>query len=210
MRSSPSSIQRRPTFHNHVRQSNVVAATTEPVSITITPQRRSNSSSNVDTNEIRRISAMCSIPPNIKTSALPPTSNILTAATTKIGTSMAGGTAAAISDPKAIPVMLDLAPGVKVHLRGADETQMAINNGFYIQCECLFCSATDASSSSRSSSNKPDEIYCILDCDYFLCPTCRSVYPNPISTNSNEPTTVLLNEHGSRYAGGLGLGFRLR
>jgi hypothetical protein len=88
-------------------------------------------------------------------------------------------------------VLVEIAPGVKLHLRGAAETRAAMANGFYVQCECFLCS-TDR-----------NVLYCILDCDYFLCPDCRSVYPNPIRTNS-----MLGTPSSTELPGGLGLGFR--
>jgi hypothetical protein len=125
----------------------------------------------------------------------------------------------------ASPVMLDLAPGVQIRLRGADETQVAIDTGFYIQCECMLCSVPDLTVMSTSTSNESttttanttmtettsssnnggDEIYCILDCDYFICPKCRSVNLNPMSIHANTPHSSSVRS----YPGGLGLGFRV-
>jgi hypothetical protein len=204
MRSSPSPVQRRHMFHGHATQPNTMV-TNESSSIVSTPQRSTNAF-NVDATETRTLASMCISPPNLASSSAPTTAEVAIDTTTAVttDTSMIVDSTV-VNGGKPVPVMLDLAPGVQIHLRGADETQMAINTGFYIQCECLFCSVADASSPSST----PDEMYCILDCDYFICPTCRSVHPNPISTNSNIPTTTLLNQHGTRYPGGLGLGFRL-
>jgi hypothetical protein len=90
-------------------------------------------------------------------------------------------------------VLLEIAPGVKLHLRGAEETHAAMTNGFFVQCECFLCATT----------GNEDALYCILDCDYFLCPECRSVYPNPIRTNSTRGLS------STQLPGGLGLGFRM-
>jgi hypothetical protein len=112
-------------------------------------------------------------------------------------------------------VMIDIAPGVRIRLRGADETESAISNGFYVHCDCMFCSISDFTSSTNRSTgttsalnlnlNQDDELYCILDCDYFICPSCLSINPNPISMNANTPELPSV----TTYQGGLGLGFRL-
>ena len=150
----------------------------------MTPQSNNNYY-DVDSST-RAVATMCLSPPNLSTSAIP---------VANIAPNAPLSTAA---------VMVELAPGVQIQLRGSEETQKAINTGFYIQCECMLCSVSDVSASNHSSGN---EIYCILDCDYFICPTCRSVQPNPISTNSNVPTDV--SNGDTRYPGGLGLGFRM-
>jgi len=83
--------------------------------------------------------------------------------------------------------MVEISPGVLLPLRGAEETRKAIQAGFYVQCECLACSAP--------------KLHCVLDCDCFLCPDCRSVTPNPLKCGDGG---------GDEYNnGGLGLGFRL-
>jgi hypothetical protein len=214
MRSSPSTIQRRHAFQPMV--------TDEPSSIIMTPQSGKSNFYDVGSADTRTIATMCISPSNLENSTpvnIPTTSNVDTSRTTveavtTLDTSRTQDMTARNNIVNTVPVMLDLAPGVKIHLRGAEETQRAINTGFYIQCECLVCSVAGASSSSSSSStsspNTPkNEMYCILDCDYFICPTCRSVHPNPISTNSNDPSTPSRNQHGPRYPGGLGLGFYL-
>ena len=138
---------------------------------------------------------MCLSPPNLTKTATPTDTQLSTA----VGTTTTNGRTDA--------VMLELAPGVQIHLRGAEETQRAIHTGFYIQCECMFCSVSDTSTSNNAGDPGNNEMYCILDCDYFICPKCRSIHPNPISTNANVPTAS--SNRGTCYPGGLGLGFRL-
>jgi hypothetical protein len=82
-------------------------------------------------------------------------------------------------------IMIEIAPGIEVALRGAEETQDAIDFGFYVTTPCCTCQA---------------DISCILDCDYFVCPDCRSISPNPLVPSSIHP----INEANS-----LGLGFHM-
>jgi hypothetical protein len=91
----------------------------------------------------------------------------------------------------ATKIMIEIAPGVEVALRGAEETQMAIDNGFYVECACVCC-----------STNINNSMYCILDCDYFLCPDCRSISPNPLAEADSSTNTA-------NSSGGLGMGFRM-
>lgn len=99
------------------------------------------------------------------------------------------------------PTMIEIAPGVSLPLRGAEETQHAIAAEFYVQCECWACPKTSQPSSSS--------LHCILDCDYFLCPDCRSVAPNPLKVEGGEDVTCQTTNTMSSSGGGLGLGFRL-
>ena len=207
MRSSASPVPRRHLFHN-MAPPPLNMEVNEPSATILTPRSYStnnNNTSSVNTTA-RTAAAMCISPPNMTRSVIPSAADVVTDITT-------AATSTAVSIVKAAPVMLDIAPGVQIHLRGADETQMAINTGFYIQCECMVCSVSSSSTTSPETGRGNDDMYCILDCDYFICPTCRSVHPNPISTNSNAPTTTTTslssNHHGARYPGGLGLGFRL-
>jgi len=79
--------------------------------------------------------------------------------------------------------MIEIAPGVMMALRGAEETEKAIDNGFYVQSMCSNCQS---------------DVFCILDCSCFICPDCKSMSPNPLSIEDTEHT------------GGLGLGFRMQ
>ena len=99
------------------------------------------------------------------------------------------------------PTMIEIAPGVSLPLRGAEETQRAIEAGFYVQCECWACPKT-------SNLEPPSSLHCILDCDYFLCPDCRSVAPNPLKVEGGD-NVACETASMSSCSGGLGLGFRL-
>lgn len=92
--------------------------------------------------------------------------------------------------------MVEIAPGVSLPLRGAEETKQAIAAGFYVQCECPACPPTN-------NSNNENNLHCILDCSYFLCPDCRSVAPNPLKADNDGDGSA------SEGQGGLGMGFRL-
>jgi len=92
--------------------------------------------------------------------------------------------------------MVEISPGVSLPLRGAEETELAIAAGFYVQCECLACSSTNNNNSAN--------LHCILDCSYFLCPDCRSVAPNPLQADGDGDGSA-----ANEGQGGLGLGFRL-
>lgn len=85
------------------------------------------------------------------------------------------------TEPSPQSIMVEIAPGVNVPLRGAAETERAIANSFYVQCECFAC--------------QKSPLYCILDAEYFLCPNCRSISPSPLQSSSGN--------------GGLGMGFEL-
>ncbi len=147
----------------------------------------SNKYYDIDTR-VRTVATMCTSPLNDTTdttSVVVPTTD--PTASTLVDTSMT-------TNDTTDAVMVDLTPGVKIQLRGAHETETAIRTGFYVQCDCLVCSV---------STTHGNDIYCILDCDYFICPTCRSVNPNPISTASP------VSNDDARYPGGLGIGFHL-
>jgi hypothetical protein len=85
------------------------------------------------------------------------------------------------------PVMIEIAPGIEVALRGAEETQVAIDIGFYVTTQCWTCQAN---------------VSCILDCNYFVCPDCHSVSPNPVFSSHS---TI----HSFDKATSLGLGFHM-
>jgi hypothetical protein len=101
--------------------------------------------------------------------------------------------------------MIEIAPGVEIRLRDAEETENAIAHGFYIQCECLYCTTVSSNTLTR-------DVYCILDCDYVLCPECRTIYPNPLTTSiggTNMNTPVNGSTATTSCTGGLGLGFHI-
>jgi len=77
---------------------------------------------------------------------------------------------------------IEVAPGQHLRLRGADETTQAIQDDFYIPCECSCCTKT---------------ILCIQDADYVLCPDCRVVSPIREQLDSGKSN------------GGVGLGFKV-
>jgi hypothetical protein len=58
--------------------------------------------------------------------------------------------------------VIEVAPGVKLRLRGSQETWAAISRDFYVPGLCWGCSET---------------IFVIQDAAYVLCPTCRTVSP---------------------------------
>jgi hypothetical protein len=74
---------------------------------------------------------------------------------------------------------IEISPGIRVRLRGADETLEAISNDFYLPAECICCEST---------------IFCIQNADYVLCPDCRVV--------------SRMEGLSSRGMGGVGLGFK--
>ena len=77
---------------------------------------------------------------------------------------------------------IEVAPGQHLRLRGADETTQAIQDDFYIPCECSCCTKT---------------ILCIQDADYVLCPDCRVVSP------------IREQLENDKSNGGVGLGFKV-
>jgi hypothetical protein len=58
--------------------------------------------------------------------------------------------------------MVEISPGVHEPLRGADETMRAVRQDFYVPTSCFGCS---------------NEIFCIADAKYVICPECRVVSP---------------------------------
>jgi hypothetical protein len=76
---------------------------------------------------------------------------------------------------------IEVAPGMSVRLRGADETWRAIQADQYQPCTCLECNAT---------------MFCIQDAWLVLCPTCRVASPVNVSATNNRD-------------GGVGLGFTM-
>jgi hypothetical protein len=60
--------------------------------------------------------------------------------------------------------MVEIEPGVHARLRGSKETARAMQLGIVAHVPCICCT---------------QEITCIRDTAYFLCPTCRIVGSNP-------------------------------
>ena len=81
------------------------------------------------------------------------------------------------NNPAAAP-QIEIAPGLMARLRGAKETWEAVENDFYLPTTC-FCCQTD--------------LFCIMDANYVLCPTCKVVGP--------------LEGCAQGMEGGVGLGF---
>lgn len=76
--------------------------------------------------------------------------------------------------------ILELSPGWRVRLRGAKETQAAVEGDFYLPTICHGCQM---------------DILCIRDANYVVCPACHVVSPLDDDANMD-------------YChGGLGLGF---
>jgi hypothetical protein len=57
---------------------------------------------------------------------------------------------------------IEIMPGIRVLLRGADETWNCIKQDFFLPVTCFGCTA---------------ELCCIQDASYVLCPVCRVVGP---------------------------------
>ena len=77
------------------------------------------------------------------------------------------------------PVYIEIAPGWRERLRGANETAEAVRQDFYIPTVCCGCGL---------------DILCIMDANYVICPTCRVV--SPLSGGAD-----------ASCRGGVGLGF---
>lgn len=60
------------------------------------------------------------------------------------------------------PRQIEIAPGLSARLRGAHETWAAVENDFYMPTSCLCCS---------------EDIFCIMDAYYVICPVCKVVSP---------------------------------
>ena len=76
-------------------------------------------------------------------------------------------------------VIIEVAPGVLVVLRGSQETWEAIKDDFYMPCHCIGCDTS---------------LFVIQDAAYVLCPQCYSVVP-------------LEGEFIDRAVSGVGMGF---
>lgn len=82
------------------------------------------------------------------------------------------------TDPPTVP-MIPIAPGVTAPLRGVQETLECIARDSYIPAQCLCCS---------------QDLFCIMDACYLLCPTCKVV-------------SALVGGADREYNGGVGLAF---
>lgn len=76
-------------------------------------------------------------------------------------------------------VIIEVAPGVQVVLRGSQETWEAIKDDFYMPCHCIGCDTS---------------LFVIQDAAYVLCPQCYSIVP-------------LEGEFIDRAVSGVGMGF---
>jgi hypothetical protein len=88
------------------------------------------------------------------------------------------------SEQQSVEKTIQVAPGVCIKFRGADETWSCIERDFYMPTMCISCM---------------QELCCIQDADYVICPSCRTVSPMRgmvASTNNN-----------TGHGGGVGLGF---
>ena len=91
-----------------------------------------------------------------------------------------------LSDPDTV---VELCPGVYARLRGAAETYNCIETDGYIPVLCVACT---------------QEILCIEDASYVLCPHCKIVSPLPREREDPFHTTAMPS---SVVDGGVGLGF---
>lgn len=60
------------------------------------------------------------------------------------------------------PLLLEVAPGLEVRLRGSAETRRAIRKWEIVRVNCLECTV---------------QLHCINNAEYLLCPLCRCVSP---------------------------------
>jgi len=86
---------------------------------------------------------------------------------------------------------VEVAPGVHVRLRGADETWRSIESDFYMPTQCLPCGLT---------------VFCIQDADFVICPDCRVVSPMMMVMEGGEECS---NYCEGKSDGGVGLGFTM-
>ena len=73
---------------------------------------------------------------------------------------------------------VEVAPGIKARLRGAKETMECVENDFFLPTTCFCCS---------------QDLFCIMDASFVLCPKCRVISPMEGSADGLE--------------GGVGIGF---
>jgi hypothetical protein len=96
--------------------------------------------------------------------------------------------------------IIEVAPGVRMHLRGADETWAAIQRDRFGPVKCISYDTT---------------IFCIEDADFVLCPECKVVSPfNDINDNTTVTIQYEMQCSSSNHnympgGGGVGLGFTL-
>jgi hypothetical protein len=92
--------------------------------------------------------------------------------------------------------VIEISPRVKVRLRGAEETWDCIGRDFFMPCTCFGFS---------------QELCCIQDATFVLCPACRVVSPmdntSCCSKETNSPFSSTSTTTGSQHRGGVGLGF---
>ena len=88
-------------------------------------------------------------------------------------------------------VMVEIEPGTQVPLRPASETVEAVAAQNYRSVTCFACST---------------DIYCIDDCQYYVCPMCRVISSTSTDSFDNKKQE---SEHASNRPElyGLGLGF---
>lgn len=79
--------------------------------------------------------------------------------------------------------MIEIAPGVRVRLRGAHETWQCVQRDEYASTTCWGCAL---------------DLCCIADASYVLCPRCQVV--SPLGGNDG-------GDEGEPRQGGVGLGF---
>lgn len=75
---------------------------------------------------------------------------------------------------------MEVSPGIWARLRGAKETMECVENDFYLPTTCFCCS---------------QDLFCIMDASFVLCPKCRVINPMEGSADGLE--------------GGVGMGFTL-
>ena len=103
-----------------------------------------------------------------------------------------GGEAPNLLEKVATLKYVEVAPGVHVRLRGADETWRSIENDFYMPTQCLPCGLT---------------VFCIQDADFVICPDCRVV--SPMMMVMMEGGEERSNYCEGKSDGGVGLGFTM-
>ena len=79
----------------------------------------------------------------------------------------------------ALPLQVEVTPGVWLRLRGAVETQRAVQEGFFIATDCPCCTTP---------------LCCIANADFIVCPDCRVVSP--------------IHDDDATDDGGVGLGMK--
>jgi hypothetical protein len=99
------------------------------------------------------------------------------AAAAPISTTMPTTKMAPYNSSLSTTMTIEVAPGLSVRLRGADETWRAIQTDQYQPCTCLECNAN---------------MFCIQDAWLVLCPTCRVASPVNVSVNTNRDGGVAL------------------